>query len=288
MIKEAKLYHEQGLYELAKKKYGEALSFIRENENFSDPDALLQAVEERIKQVDADLGRVNEDAAPDLAKDIQGLIRNLFSFSKNEAKAASEGAAALAQFGQYEQAMCEFQRLLRQGSMRVSAAKNILKCHLAYASVEVAFAQYRQWVSRAFFSTDELAHIRDFLEGMVEKQASGKTAAGQRGQTGLGKRSGDEWLNIASVSIRLDNEKQSESLEDFEVIQQFNDIVSLLVPPDRGHLIERFKLGMHLSELRCYSEQALFTVNGTVFGKNEIMDGPRQGQYVLDITVADA
>ena len=62
----------------------------------------------------------------DLSPQLQNLIKRLFTFSKTKEVGAIEGAIALAKFGQYEEAVNELQKLLKDGVLPTVAAKNIL------------------------------------------------------------------------------------------------------------------------------------------------------------------
>ena len=93
-----------------------------------------------------------------MSAEVNQLIRNLFAQSPdNDEHAASlEGAVALAKFGQYNDAIAEFRRLLEIDSQRVQAAKNILRCLIAYKSSDEAFSQLTEWKTDSLFSEEEL------------------------------------------------------------------------------------------------------------------------------------
>ena len=131
MVKEAELYRSQSLLDQSRDKYIQLLHFAQKHEQLSRDKKLINSVKLRIKGVEEELSVINNtDESPELTEDVQDLISNLFSYSKNQATAAIEGAVALAKFGQFDKAVRELQRLIKDGPMPLQAAMNLLRCHL--------------------------------------------------------------------------------------------------------------------------------------------------------------
>ena len=103
---------------------------------------------------------------------IPELIKKLFSFSasKNEGAAALEEAITLTKFGQYNKALKEFQLLLKDESVRLAAAKNIIRCHMANHTFEDGVAQFREWMDADLFSEDQLGKTRAFFQSLLDKK----------------------------------------------------------------------------------------------------------------------
>src|SRR5512139_2727635 len=134
LLKEADLYRTQGLLSDAKSKYVQMLTAI---------------VKSKIRAVDKSLNELRDTPEkPELSGDLQDLIKKLFSFSQTKEAAAIEGAVALAKFGQYEQALKEFHKLLEQGVLPVVTAKNMIKCYTALKTPEAAVVQFAKWRTR--------------------------------------------------------------------------------------------------------------------------------------------
>jgi hypothetical protein len=107
-------------------KYEEILSFLGTNQQFQNVDRIAEAVRARLQDVNKDIAEIRSaPAAPDLSPQLQGLIKKLFTFSKTKEVGAIEGAMALAKFGQYEEAVSELQKLLKEGVLPTVTAKNI-------------------------------------------------------------------------------------------------------------------------------------------------------------------
>ena len=89
-------------------------------------------------------------------------LKNLFSFSENRDSetAALEGAVALAKFGQFDRALAELTGLLKNKTIRVEVAKNILRCHIASGSIEEAVNQYHKWCEQDLFQAKQLECLK--------------------------------------------------------------------------------------------------------------------------------
>ncbi|MFC1890878.1 hypothetical protein ACFLZT_00630 [Thermodesulfobacteriota bacterium] len=170
-LKEAELYQSQGLYEQSKQIYIDLLELIKKDSSLSQDKQLLDEVNERIQAVDDVITEVEESTdTPELSGEVQKLISNLFSFSKNKQVAAIEGAVALAKFGQYEKSLAELQRLINEGNLPIMAARNMLRCQLILSTPDTAIAQIKSWSSHSVFSKGELDHLGEFLESLLEKE----------------------------------------------------------------------------------------------------------------------
>lgn len=170
LVREAELYRIQGLLAQSKEKYVKVLELAKKSRPSSKRQKVIDAVEERIRTVDRELVEVSqEEEAPKLPDKVRGLIKKLFAFSKTEETAALEGAIALAKFGQYKQALEEFNLLLKRRNLALIAAKNILRCHLSLASPQAAIDQFSEWTKgKSPLNKDDLRKIRGFLKSLLE------------------------------------------------------------------------------------------------------------------------
>ena len=134
LLKEAEIFHSQGLLDEAMGKYNKATELIKSDEQLKSSKKLIHGISEKISALKKDLTKVHEaPKKPDVSTKVQNLIKKMFLFSakKDEDTIALDGAIALAKFGQYNKALKEFNELLKKDSLRVVAAKNILRCHMA-------------------------------------------------------------------------------------------------------------------------------------------------------------
>jgi tetratricopeptide (TPR) repeat protein len=290
LLKEADLYRTQGLLSDAKSKYGQILSVIGKSKTLADNKDLIVGVKTKIRAVDKSLNELRDTPEkPELSGDLQNLIKKLFTFSQTKEAAAIEGAVALAKFGQYEQALKEFHKLLEQGVLPVVTAKNMIKCYTALKSPKAAVAQFAKWKTRDFFSTEDLKYIRTFLKTSLEKEGfkteipevETKPALPSKAK----KKKEETFLEISAISIHLQGGPLEGQTMDFDVHFQSANTVTVLIPSVQKNLADTLIPGTRLSDIQCYSPITVFKSTGTVSGTAKIKQGPRQGDYTLDITI---
>ncbi len=288
LLKEAEIYRKQGLLEQSIEKYEEALRLIQNHESYSKDKKLIDTIKSKIRTVEGSLVEIGQSTdTPELSQEVEDLISQLFSFSKNKDVAAMEGAIALAKFGQYRKALVAFQRLIKEGNMPLLAAKNILMCHMTFSSPDTAIAQFRQWVSRDEFSIKDLRYIRTFLENALLKQgikAGLPQVAGASPEEGKPEEE-EDIIDISSVTIQLTNGPRKGEIAEFQVTFQLGNKISTIISARQKGLADAFKLGLRLSEIQCFSSLAAFNGRGIVSGLERITSGPRRGDYSLDITI---
>ena len=291
LLKEANLYNRQGLLLQAREKFLEIRKLIKENPQLSGLKELSDAVQEKIDGLENELTEVDKaPVAPELPEQVQDLIKKEFAFSEDKNKAAFEGAMALARFGQYEKAVHEFDRLLEEGIMRRVAAKNMLTIYLTYSTAEDAINQFKKWISQEILSGKELKYIRSFLQDTLRKRGLQvelpkiKEVPAKKEKVEKGKED-EEILYISSVSLALQNGPRKGDMVEFDVTVQSGKNISVIISSHEKEIIDSFNVGIRLPDMQCYSPIGLFRGEGVVLGKNVIKDGPKRGDWVLDITV---
>jgi tetratricopeptide (TPR) repeat protein len=295
LAREAEIYRSQGLLSGAKQKYQEILQFVQGHDHYSKDKKLINAVKKKITAIEENLAEVLEaPEKPEVSEDVQNLIQKLFSFSKDQQTSQIEGAVALAKFGQYEKALNEFKRLLKEGILPLDAAKNILRCHLTLSSPDVAIHQFKRWVSRGDFQAGDLKYLRGFLQKYLEKRGiqdalpevteppQEKEVAKQKKKK---KKKEEEVLDISSVGVQFQNGPLKGKMEEFEVTFQTGNTISVIIPSDRKDLLKTLEPGLRLKDMQCYSLIAVFNGSGVVSNKSVISSGPKRGNYTLDITI---
>lgn len=298
LLKEASLYNSQGLFVEAKEKYLQTLDAIQKSKQYRGDAKLLDALHEKIRVLEGRLGEsIHDTSTPELTPEVKNLILELFSFSKNKGMAAIEGAVALAKFGQYEKAMVEFKRLMKEGIMPLVAAKNILRCHQNLSSVHGAITEFEQWISGGILKTGHLRKLRAFLADLLEKEGiqadlpqippdppeevyepTAPKAPSEPADE-------EDIIDINLLSMKLQEGRRKGEVVEFDVTFQAGNTVSFTVPSDDEDLLEALKPGKHLPKMQCYSMLAVFNGSGVVSGKTKITSGPRRGDYTLDITI---
>jgi tetratricopeptide (TPR) repeat protein len=174
LLSEAELYQTQGLLSEAKTSYLKAAALIKTSEQLKNSQNLLDGITRKIKALSKDVNRFdNSPITPEVPDEKQDMIKNLFAFPSDpgDGKTAStdlEGSIILAKFGQYERAMKEFESLLQNESVRVVAAKNLLRCHVAVASIDDALQQYKRWAKGDLFTREQLEKVTFFMKGLAK------------------------------------------------------------------------------------------------------------------------
>jgi tetratricopeptide (TPR) repeat protein len=289
LVTEAKVYREQGLLAQSREKYLEALEILGRMEGDPGRETLRTALGKALEDVEQELEGVDQgDVVPELSQEMKGLIRKLFSFSEDRAIADYKGAVALARFGQYGEALEEFNRLMDRGTMAAVAAKNILTCHLAFASPDVAISQYERWISGTQLRREELEDIRLFLEKILDEE--GVDTRLPRFEDLLQKREScgcmdEDELPVTGVRIPRGGGVSRANPHEFDVFLHLGRIVSIHIPPDRRNVLGEYQLGSRINGMKLFSTMAVFEGNGLVIGKKRIESGPREGHYALDIHV---
>lgn len=290
LLKEAELYQSHGLLEDSKTKYNDAVKLIRENKQLKNGQNLINLILKKINALGQDIHRIEEE---ELSQQIsikeQEAIKKLFCFSKEEDRDATdlEGAKTLFEFGQFESALKEFNELIKKDSLRVVAAKNILKCHRAISSLDDAVVQYQQWLSGDLFSPEQQKEVRLFLEAIFEEKGiDNPFAQQQESQADQNLETNEnDFIDISSIVITLDNGPQKGKEIDLDVNYQTDNIISLIIPKNDKLLIESLNVGLQLDNVQFYSLIGLFIDSAVVLDKKQIESGRKKGDYLLNIKI---
>lgn len=316
LLQEAELYRSQGLLDEALVKYHYAEDLMQRHEQLKNRLNLIDAVSKKIQRLKDDIQRIeNAPKKPEVSAHIQDLIKKLFAFTPNlsEDAKALEGAVALAKFGQFKRAILEFKALLKKDSLRVAAAKNIIRCHMALSSVDDAVAEYEQWLSENIFLPNQLQKLWIFFENVLNKEGINKilpkakmsaddaepmiqfpeihdgkdsTSAGDRLRIEEVKIENEEDLDINSIGITFDRGLLKEQVFEFKVRFQLGKVLSLLISGREKDLIENFKVGATINDVQYYSNVAFFNGSGLITAVKKIKIGPLRGDYCVDIEAA--
>ena len=166
LLKEAELYHSQGLLYEAIAKYDDATELIQNNEQLKNKQNLLGGISRKINILKNDISKIElAPKKPEVSENIQDLIKKMYAFSPDmdEDAKALEGAVALAKFGQFKRAIVDFNELLKRDTTRVDAAKNIIRCYMALFSIDEAISQYERWLLDDIFNPNQLNIIYTFF-----------------------------------------------------------------------------------------------------------------------------
>jgi tetratricopeptide (TPR) repeat protein len=301
-LQEAEIYRTQGLLNEAKEKYKNALAIIQENDRIKNKQSLLTAIAEKIRLLDSDNEVLERELeSHELSGKAQDLIKKLFSFSdkKDKDEAALEGAIALAKFGQFDSALNDFNELVKRDSIRVIAAKNMIRCHLANNTLDQAVTKYQEWMGSDDFPDDQLETIRLYLEDILRKNGKesnlplpstvSETPVDSSEEThqNYEKEESVEFLDITSIGINFDSGPAKGKMVEFDVNFQSGNMLSLIISSKDKELIEDLKAGVKLNNIQYYSPIAIFKGAGIVSSRTQIENGPKRGDFCLDIKIVN-
>lgn len=296
LLKEAELYQDQGLLNEAREKYLRAAGLIKTSDQLKNSQNLLQGITRKIKTLKKDVANFEKSpVTPSISTDKQDVIKKLFSFGSEKKEKEKDpdldGSIILAKFGQYERALEEFTNLLKTDSMRVVAAKNILRCHIAISTPDKAVKQFQKWESDDSFTSIQLEKVRIFLKGLLKKLGVEEILPEEEIVLDIGEReetAEEDIIDISSIGIPLAKGPQKGKLLELDVSFQAGNVISLLISGKDKVLIDSFKEGAKLKNMQFYSPIAMFQGTGIVKAKTQISSGPKRGDYSVDIKISSS
>jgi tetratricopeptide (TPR) repeat protein len=293
LIQTAELYRSQGLLFEATGKYDDALTLLQGSELMEGNQKLADIISKKISAVKNDIKKIEKQPIlPEVSREQQDIIKNLFTESKDTSKESDvlEGALTLAKFGQFERSLEELNELLKAPHLRMKAAKNILRCHMARASIEDAYSQFQKWQSSNLFSPNQLITIRLFLEVFRYDNLKENVSLQLRDPEHVDELeiTDGEFPDICSMIITFDDGPLKGGTFVLDVSFQTGNVITLFVAGHKEELLDNFKVGKILKSLQFNTTIAIFKGKGIVDEKIKFDSGSRQGDYRLDIKVTSS
>jgi len=298
LLREAELYRAQGLYGEAKTRFQNAHTLISKATGISNQTALISRIEAKVAQISEKLGEMDDGPdSPEMSTRDRELVKKLFAYSPdNDGDAAAlEGATALAKFGQYGQALTEFEALLERESIRVNAAKNMFRCHLALSQLDAAVQQYNRWFQSDLFTATQLENIRLFLEdnlkrrGYRKKLSKAQKPAPQPADdvpaVTMDAPETEDFIDISSIILNINEGSSAGTRLELEVSFQTGNLLSTIVSKNHNNIVMHLENGQRIDNVEFFSPIAIFEGSAIVQGKNQIGAGPKKGDYGLDLKI---
>lgn len=286
LFRETEVYSSQCLYVEAKEKCREVARLIWQSEQLKNKPKLMAAVAQKVRDLE-NSARNFEEAGVSARMSIkeEDIVKNWIFHSKGREtdSAALEGAIALLVLGQFEKALNEFNKLIEKDSYRVIAARNILRCHIGLGSLDEAVRQYHQWLSSGQFSLRHLEILHSFLQNILIKKGIDETLQKPEGSVDVEEYETleEEFVDILSIIIVLDNAPQEENVIKLDVSFQRGNMISVIVPGANQFIVDYLDVGMSLEDVQFYSPAVIFTDSCVVSAKKQIESGPKKGDYTL-------
>jgi tetratricopeptide (TPR) repeat protein len=295
LLNEAELYRTQGLLSEAKEKYNAATAMILKIDRLKNKDSLLRAISEKIQSLEKKSEKMEEGpTSREISVKGQNLIKSLFGEDD------LQKAVVLAKFGQFERAIVELEALLKDDVFRVDAAKNILRCKMAVATMDEAIDQYHQWFAGDLFSANQLEAVRNYLQTILDKKGIDRSLpvpVDDGNENGAGTGGGiefsmpepeEEILDVTSIGITFTSGPQKGKMMEFDVNFQSGGMLSLIISKNDKAAIEDLKNGDKLEDVQFYSPIAMFKGTAVVTNKTRINTGPKEGDFCLDLKVTSS
>jgi tetratricopeptide (TPR) repeat protein len=293
LLQQAEVYRNQGLFQEAMEKYNIASDLILKNNKIKNRQNLIHVISKKMGALENDFKKENSPASRKMPKKTQELIKNKKKFPKKLKKdeAALEGALNLAKFGQYKKALKELQNLISVDSIRVNAAKNIIRCHMALSAPDDAIDQYNKWISNNLFRNDQLEKVRFFLKSSLVKKGTKRTLPELKKTSKPEypdfEEKEEEVPDISSIVIILDKGPQKGKGIELDVSFQTGNIINVIMSGRDHERIKNLNIGFKINDIQFFSPIAIFKGSGLVSNMKYINSGPKKGDCSLDIKVVN-
>lgn len=293
LLKQAEVYRDQGLLQEAMEKYNTASELILKSNKIKNRQNLIYVISKKMGALENDFKKKNKPVSRKMPKKTQELVKSKKFFSEKMGKdeAALEGALNLAKFGQYKRALKELQNLISVDSIRVNAAKNIVRCHMALSAPDDAIDQYNKWISTNLFKNDQLEKVRFFLESSLKKKGIKKTLPEPKKTAKIEypdfEEKEEEVPDISSIVIMLDKGPQKGKVIELDVSFQTGNIINVIMPGRDHGRIKNLNIGFKINDIQFFSPIAIFKGSGIVSNMTYIKSGPKKGDCSLDIKVVN-
>ena len=141
---EIETYRSHYLYNEARTCCRKLAKFIQKTKAVKSKHAFFTKIDKKVKQIDCELEAFSAlSASVEMSPHEQSLVRQLFVSGKDgSASADFETATALLVFGQRAAALSAFQKLLDDDTLRIAAAKSIIRCHIGDGNLQKAANEY--------------------------------------------------------------------------------------------------------------------------------------------------
>ena len=261
LFREAEVYRSQGLLAEARAVLGRVEPVIRNAADLQDREALLETLGRAINTLEQEDRQVRElTQAPRVSAKAREMIKQLFSSAEGQGEGheALAAAASLADFGQFDRALEEFEDLLGEENVRVAAAQGLLRCHLGLGDMDAAVACCRKWVSGGLFAPAQVEEIKSFLGGLLKAHGKDEkledllkpgVPEGMRGVAG-------ELLEFSSLEITFEEDTLKSRTMEMPVGWQSGDRVRIRVTKDQEEILEQLRAGTRLNQVRCFAPPA--------------------------------
>ncbi len=289
LIKEGELYRAQGLLTEALSSYKEAAAILKKVK-IKNKDAWLKKLSSIISDLKTELKKVQAPRKPPRVPEAaQALMKDMFSLDDPRIKGSATmgGAIALAEFGQFEKAVDEFSLLLDRDSLRLEAARNILKYSLRFEKPDAVVNRLKFFAADQRFSEKEIDSLKSYLQDLFKQQGidADISMEAQEGAKPVSEVSDDDVIDIGAIRLTLARgPKKGENIE-LEINFQQGKQLNIIIPKKDKDIAEGFVKGSIIENVEFYSPIAIFSGTAYVSERMTISSGPKRGDFSVNITI---
>lgn len=290
ILKEINVYLSHSLFVEAQRRYRHMEKLIRQSEKLKNKEKLLASIAERIKAIDSEMRKF--DAIPDspkMSSQQKDLVKRWFSYSieNDPDSTVFKIAEAFLEFGQFEDALSEFKKLINSDSLRLVAAKNIIRCHLGLATLEKAIEEYRQWLSGGRFPVEQLEQIRSVLQAILIKKGISAILPKPKISADIAKTEPHIELSSDIISVTLPSIASLPDQKEIELDVSYHNgpEISVIVKRYNAALLAILRTGQRLDNVRFNGHDITYTDSCVVAENKQIRVGPRKGDYSITLKI---
>lgn len=293
ILKEIKVYSSHKLFSLAKQRCRDLIQLIGDSDGITNKDILLEAISRKIGSIEdaarsfEGLGQTKKMSDKQL-----GVIKQLVGVpSETESdEAIWEVARACLILGQYDQALVEFYRLIDKRYKKVSAAKNVLRCHTGMSAFDEAINQYKLWSLSGLFSLEQMEDIRTFLQELLYKNNINQLITNSRiinidhEQVSPD----DAFIDVIAVKLTMKGDDDTSQEIMLDVTYQQGATFRVVVKKENRALLDYLEIGKEIDHLEMYSSSIIFTDRCLVCERIKIKSGSRKGDYSVSLMILES
>ena len=291
-IKEASVYLAHGLFTEAMQHYQRTLTMLEPVENTPIKRKLTAHIKDRMQLIQTEAAKVSAlEKSPQLSDRQQQAVRRSIESDEEQRgeKADFQIAATLMGFGQFNKALAGFHALLKSPELRITSAKNILRCLIAVGSTGMAARQYHQWLENEEIPAEDLEELRIFLEGIFRRKGSeeklARPAVGEDAEKIAA--DGDDPFDVMAVMLPIQSENLQADPPAFDVTSQSSGLVSFIVPAAEKAVVAHLKPGARIQNVNFFTPEALFSEDCVVSTRLRIDEGRRRGDFSVTMRLLE-
>ncbi len=315
LLKEIEVYRSHCLFVEARKRAEDLIRFIRKNDRLKHREKILNSLKTKVRQIEEEADAFEALGLSSLLSPADRTrIKKVFSSAYETGTDASvyEAATAFLVFGQFKEALAEFQKLIKSKLFRVASVKNIFRCYIGLSEVNHAVSLYLKLQAASFFPPEELERVHYFLQSILKMKGVSRQLPRPKPSEKPPPRQAVEKpprkpkalenpeppppeelviepsLDILSITLTYPDQSNEQKSIVLDVSFQRKNTISIIVSGKNPDLLNYLQPGKKLEDLQLNSTDIIYVDDGVVQGKTEIRVGKKHGDYTVTIKLGAA